>query len=153
MSIRPFMSHWDILCLRPMEHALALIILYTAGLRFIAGSPLMLALSPAVAILWGLLGFFAAALIIAGMHYSKRDPVVGRAIEMWGWATSLALLFGGPLLIVLGWPSGVPPEVTLTLVDDVIIGVGALIRTLFLRREAKAERKVIEALRDRRELG
>ena len=149
MSIRPFMSHWDILCLRPMEHALALIILYTAGLRFIAGSPLMLALSPAVAILWGLLGFFAAALIIAGMHYSKRDPVVGRAIEMWGWATSLALLFGGPALAVLG----VPPEAALGLVDDVIIGVGALIRTLFLRREAKSERKVIEALRDRREPG
>ena len=152
MSIRPFMSHWDILCLRPMEHALALIILYTAGLRFIAGSPLMIALSPAVATLWGLLGFFAGALIIAGMHYSKRDPVVGRAIEMWGWVTSLALLFGGPVLVVLGWTS-IPPGGSPGLVDDVVIGVGALIRTLFLRREAKSERKVIEALRDRRELG
>lgn len=147
---RPGITHRDIVLVRPLEHALALIIAITAGLRFAGYGPIVAVLSPVVGALWAFLGLIAAALILAGLHW-QRDPVVGRAIEQGGWYAAVVLLLIGPVAIAVTTPASLPLSTLLIgFIDEFIWGAASLARALFLRCEARAERKVYEAAVRRR---
>lgn len=142
------MSHWDVIVKRSLEHAFALIMLFSGLDRLWGGSVLMGALSPPLALAWGLLGVISGVLVIAGLHL-RRAPVAMRAVESVGWHVAMALCFGGPLALWI--TTEIPLALALTFLDDVLIGSAAGLRIWFLYTERRAEREVVERLRADRE--
>lgn len=134
------MTHRDIVVTRPLEHGVAVLLLVEGTRRLLGAGVVVAAISnPAVAVAWAAVGVLSALAILVGMH--MRSPIMGRALEAVGWSFAAATFLGGAatvLLLDFSW------DFVARLLDEGALGIAAVIRVLFLRRETRVNRALRE---------
>lgn len=145
MSVyNPLVTHGQRVVIRPFEHAVGVLLIYSGFLRlFGGGTVLMSALIPPLVVAWSLIGILAGVLILVGLH--AKSGIAGRAMERVGWTFSLLALLATPAILLFLLPVG---TVVNGMMGVILPGFAALFRIWFLREEQCAERKMAKALSD-----
>ena len=136
MSIKSQMTHWQVIRHRPLEHALALIVMLTAALSVLSGGASLggHSVAPMVAFLWSVFGLAGGAAILGGLHLHRRSTAAARRVEQAGWEVSTLLLVGGPLVILWFDPSAWPG-----LLDEAFLAGAFFLRSRSLAHENQSE--------------